>query len=314
MKPQKALVTESQSAESVGTPLPATGASTITQGGPPNFADTYITPFIVTEDRAVFNWKAQFAGGRMINGGCGIAVGIQLKVLRPASDSTLVQVIAAGAVHKPLLALQAKFGGDCPWFRMGSDDAVLEFTESGLTFSPGDIVGLTIMSDPRSQGYFYPLMPTAGDTRIVPSNVAVGESIDLADVYTGTLAAQSPAILVSLGIEVAIDIQPGRQRNVLHLHPKGVVPVAIFSNPSFDATTIDASTLRLAGAPVGTTGKGGKLLCYRRDVNDDGRVDLVCDFKIEQLSLSPGDTVVTLEGQTLSGVPVRGHDSIKVVA
>jgi len=314
VKPSQGPVTNSKSEENLGTVLPARESSTITQGGPPNFADTYITPFTVTESRAVFSWKAQFDCGRMDNGGCGIAVGIQLKVLRPVPNSTLVQVAAAGAVHNPLYALQARFGGECPSFRMGSEDAVLEFTESGLMFSPGDIVGLTIMSNPNSQGYFYPLMPAAADTRTVLRNVAVGESIDLADLYTGRLAAQSPAVLVSLGIEVAIDIQPGRQLNVIHLHSKGVVPVAIFSDPSFDATTIDAATLRLAGAPVGTVGKEGKLLCHRQDLNHDGRPDLICDFRAEQLSLSPEDTVAVLEGQTLSGVPIRGHDSIKVVA
>jgi hypothetical protein len=298
--------------ETLGTPLPAIGVSTITQGGPPNFADTYVTPFTVEGNRNVFSWKAQFGGGRMINGGCGIAVGIQLKVLRPMPGSTLLQVIAAGVVHHPLADLQARFGGDCPSFLMGSDQAVLEFPESGLAFSPGDIVGLTIMSDPSSQGYFYPLMPAPADTRLVLRNAAVGQSIDLADIYTGKLVAQSPAVLLSLGIEVAIAIHPGKEKDAVDLHSQGVLPVAILSSPSFDATTVDPATLSLAGAPVETAGKSGQLLCHRQDVDHDGRTDLVCDFRTTQISLPSGSAVAVLEGQTLSGVPIRGQESIRV--
>jgi hypothetical protein len=313
MKPHSVLINGSKPAETLGSPLPAIHTSINFQGGPPNFADTYIAPFTVADNRAVFSWKAQLEGGRVGNGGCAIAVGIQLKVLRPVPNSTLVCVIAAGAVHNPLLALQARFRGDCPSFQTETNEAVVQFTESGLIFSPGDMVGLTIMSDPNSQQYAYPFAPAPGDTRCVLRNVAVGDSIDLSDIHTGTLPAQSPAILLSLGIEVAIDIQPGQQLNVVHLRSTDMVPVAIFSSPSFDVAAIDVASLRLAGAHVGTNGKGGKLLCRRLDVNRDGRPDLLCAFKAGQLSLSPEDTVAVLEGRTLSGVAIRGHDKIRVI-
>lgn len=314
MPPSPLTSTLNGSTETLGTKLPAQEISTITAGGPPNFADTYITPFIMGTKRRVFTWRAQFDCGYMGNGGCGIAVGAQLKVLRPVSGSTRLQVIAEGALHNPLAALQARFGDvDCPSYNTNSDDAVLEFAEAGLAFSAGDIVGLTIMSDPKSQGYFYPLLPSDADCRLVLRNVPVGDFIDLADPYTGSLAGMTPAVLLHLGMAVAIDIQSGRHENAVNLHSEAVLPVAILSDASFDATTIDLATLRLAGAPVETAGSG-KFMFHQQDVNQDGRTDLICDFRASQLSLPIGNSVAVLEGQTLSGVPFRGQVSIKIAA
>jgi hypothetical protein len=303
------------SAETLGTLLPAKAISTITQGGPPNFADTYITAFIMKANRRVFTWKAQFDGGHMSNGGCGIAIGAQLKVLRPVPGSNLLHVVAEGALHNPLADLQARFSQvDCPSFRMNSDESVLEFTEAGLAFSAGDIVGLTIKSDPRSQGYFYPLAPADAGCHLVLRNAPVGDFIDLADLYTAKLAGMTPALLLNLGIAVAIEIQPGQHEHPVHLHSKAMVPVAILSNASFDATTLDLKTLRLAGAPLEMAGSSGKFKCHQQDVNHDGRTDIVCQFRASQLDLPVGNSIAVLEGQTLSGIPIRGQDSIKVAA
>jgi hypothetical protein len=299
--------------ETLGIPLPASGTTTITQGGPPNFADTYITPFVATQSRSIFSWKAQFDGGFLSNGGCAIPIGIQLKVLRSVPNTTQVQVINAGPVHNPLTMLQARFGGSCPSFLVDSEQAVLEFTESGLTLSPGDIVGLTIMSDPNSQGYVYPLVTSGASTRLVLRNVAVGDSVDLADSFTATLTNEVPAFFASLGIEVAIDIKPGSYPNSINLSSAGVIPVAIFSTSTFDATTIDPDTLFLAGAAVGMVGKSGKLLCSAQDVNGDGLADLVCQFETAQLLLQPGDTIAVLVGKTFGGVAIRGQDSVNIV-
>jgi len=314
MSPILTPATINGSAETLGTQLPAQEISTITQGGPPNFIDTYVTPFTVQANRRVFTWKGQFDCGRMGNGGCGIAIGAQLKVLRPTLGSSLLRVVAEGALHNPLAALQARFGpAECPSYRMSSDDAVIEFAETGLAFSAGDIVGLALKSDPRSQGYFYPLMPADAGCRLVLRNVPIGDSIDLADLYTGTVAGMTPAVLLNLGIAVAIDIQPGQHEHAIHLHSNAVVPVAILSDASFDATALDLTTLRLAGAPMEKAGNG-EFMCHQQDVNGDGRIDLVCDFRASQLGIPVGSSVAVLEGQTLSGVPIRGTDTIRVAA
>lgn len=314
MPPTTTSINAGMSTETLGTPLPAQEISTITAGGPPNLTDTYITPFAMESNRRVFSWKAQFDCGSMGNGGCAIAVGAQLKVLRRSPGSTLLHVVAEGTLHNPLAALEAKFGGPCPHYEMNSKEAVLEFSEFGLAFSPGDILGLTLMSDPKSQGYFYPLLAADAGCRMVQRNAPVGDFIDLADPYTGRLDGMTPAVMLNLGIAVVIDIQPGTHNNVVRPQSQELIPVAILSDALFDATTIDVSTLRLAGAAVETAGRSGEFVCHRQDVNHDGLTDLVCDFRAAQLSAPTGNSIAILEGQTLNGVPIRGLGGIKVAA
>jgi hypothetical protein len=304
----------SMAQQQLGVTLPAGSSVIITQGGPPNFADTYVTPFVAAENRTVLAWQAQAEPGHLVTGACGIVVGIQLKVLRAVPNSSLLQVVSAGAVHSPLSILQTRFGGAiCPEFNGGSEQAVLDFTESGVNFSPGDIVGVTIMSNPNSGGYFYPLVSVPSDTHLVLRNVEVGNSIDLTDIYTATTPQLAPAISITLGIEVAIDIKPGSYPNSINLSSAGVIPVAILSSESFDAASIDPESLRLSGASVGIAGKSGNLLCHLEDVNSDSRNDLVCQFETAQLTLQTGDTMAEVTGKTLSGVAFRGQDSVRIV-
>jgi hypothetical protein len=112
-------------AEQLGVTLPASLSVGLTQGGPLSLAVTFVTPYVATAGGVIVSWKAQFVGGRMGNGEPGVPAGIQLKVLRRIS-STQVQVVAAGTVHDPRPALQARFGTAYPFFI--SSDAVLQFT------------------------------------------------------------------------------------------------------------------------------------------------------------------------------------------
>jgi hypothetical protein len=300
----------------LGVSLPAISSATQTQGGAPNFADTYVTPFISGSSASVLTWKGQFVPGALNGGTCGIPVGIQLKVLHQTTPTTL-KVVAAGAVHNPLTALQTRLNTTgCPSFLMNSNDAVLEFEESGLILAPGDIIGLTIKSNPTppgDPGYFYPLV-TAGTTRLVLRDAGANDTIDLADSFTGTLPnSWAPALSVNLGIDVSLDIKPGSSQNTINLSSAGVIPVAVLSTPTFSAKTIDPDTLFLAGAPVGVAGKSGKFLCQTRDVNWDNLDDLVCDFDTAQFLIHTGDTLAELVGKTFSGVAIRGQDIIRIV-
>ncbi len=194
--------------EMLGVSLPAAVASSITQGGPPDNADTYMTPYVASQEGIITSWKAQFLAGSLVTG-CGLPVGIQLKLFR-ATSATTVQAVAAGAVHDPRAILEARLGGVCPSFLTGSEESVIEFVDpAGLAVSPGDIIGLTITSDPDVDGYFYPLVSGA-DGRFVMRDVAVGGTIDLADPFTVTLQNLSPALQVNttapMGAEVACAI------------------------------------------------------------------------------------------------------------
>jgi len=117
----------------------------------------------------------------------------------------------------------------------------------------------------------------------------------------------------TLVIQVAIDIKPGSAINAVNLGSKGVIPAAILSSPTFDAPTeVDPRSLSLAGASVKIAKKGGLPQCRTKDVNHDGRLDLVCQFE-SPLALEPGDTVAALTGLTVDGTPIRGQDVIRIV-
>jgi len=176
----------------LGSALPIPREATITQGGGANNADTYVTPYTATQNGTITSWRAEFAGGLFANAS-GVPSGIQLKILRHSS-ANILEVVATGAVHDPRPILQARFGGSYPFFQ--DIDSFIDFTDAGLAVQPGDIIGLTIKSDPAVGAYYYPLVSPSG-TRIVLRDEAVGGTIDLADIYTGTLG-WTPALQVNL--------------------------------------------------------------------------------------------------------------------
>lgn len=113
-------------------------------------------------------------------------------------------------------------------------------------------------------------------------------------------------------VTVQIDIKPGSFPNSINLGSGGTVPIAIFSTNTFDATTVDPTTVTLAGAEVKLRGNGMSMASVQ-DVNDDGLLDLVVHVSTEAFQLSETDTEAVLEGQTFSGTPIRGTDSVRVV-
>ncbi len=101
-----------------------------------------------------------------------------------------------------------------------------------------------------------------------------GKSVSNEATVTVTIAAGT----------IQIDIKPDSTDNTINLGSNGVIPVAILSGPSFDATTVDPGEVFLAGAGVAMRGKGNRYLATRRDVNGDGRMDLEVNVEIENLN------------------------------
>jgi hypothetical protein len=114
-------------------------------------------------------------------------------------------------------------------------------------------------------------------------------------------------------LPVTIDIKPGSNPNSINLQSAGVIPVAILSTTTFDATTIDPSTVALAGASVKLIGKSAKYACGTEDANQDGILDLVCHVYTAQFMVEPGQSTAVLEATTLDGTNIRGEDQIKIV-
>ena len=84
------------------------------------------------------------------------------------------------------------------------------------------------------------------------------------------------------------------------------------SHPPKTATTVDPATVKLAGAPVATQGRGTPMTSVA-DLNRDGRLDLLLHFSTQDLQLTPTATDAVLKGRTFSGQLIRGTDSIRLV-
>jgi N-acetylneuraminic acid mutarotase len=156
-----------------------------------------------------------------------------------------------------------------------------------------------------------PSMPTAR------SDIASAAGTDAIYVFGGMSAfgmLGTNEAYGSFGIQVTIDIKPGSSNNNINLGSAGVIPVAILSSATFDATQVDPATVTLMGSNVRLTGRGDKNGCNVRDVNRDGRPDLVCHIKTTTQSLlKAGSTSAVLTGRTFSGQNIQGEGSIRIV-
>ena len=120
---------------------------------------------------------------------------------------------------------------------------------------------------------------------------------------------QAIAQLINVPIEVTIDIKPGTFPNSINPRGQGVIPVAIVTTETFNATAINPTTIRF-----GRTGtEATPVHSAFQDVDSDGDVDLILHFKTQQAAIQCGDTSAALTGQTPDGQAIEGSDSIVTV-
>lgn len=127
--------------------------------------------------------------------------------------------------------------------------------------------------------------------------------------YTLIISGAEPTLQE---ININIDVKPGtREHTKINPKAKGVIPVALLSSETFDALTVDQALLTF-----GTTGEENSLAhCQKggRDVNGDGRPDLVCFFDNERTKFDTGDVEGIVKGAIAGGKRFKGHGILKVV-
>jgi hypothetical protein len=118
-------------------------------------------------------------------------------------------------------------------------------------------------------------------------------------------------------IEVDVDIKPGSYPNSINVkRTTGVIPVAVLGNADFDVMTIDAGTLRFGpdlAMPAHGRTDPDTYVGHLEDVNADEFMDLVSHYVVGDTGLTHGDTEACLIGVTLSGIPIEGCDSVRIL-
>jgi len=108
---------------------------------------------------------------------------------------------------------------------------------------------------------------------------------------------------------VSVDIRPRSDANRINPNSSQNINVAVFSGKGFDATTLDPNTIRF-----GATGtEAAPVHVGRRDVDGDGRRDLVVRFQIPHTGISCADSSATLTGNVSTGAAIIGSSPIRTV-
>ena len=109
-----------------------------------------------------------------------------------------------------------------------------------------------------------------------------------------------------------IDIRPGKNANHINPVSSGRIEVAILSTQTLDAPkTVNTQTLTF-----GALGHEQSLAsCEKkhRDVNGDGRPDLVCRFITRAGNFGPASRDGVARFKSVDGLPYEGRDSIVIV-
>lgn len=119
-------------------------------------------------------------------------------------------------------------------------------------------------------------------------------------------------VAIPATITVTIDIKPGSNPNSINCkNQNGVIPVAILTTTSFDAQTVDASTVRFGqtGTEASETHNKGHI----EDADGDGDLDMVLHFRFGDTGIQCGDTQAILSRQTTDGKQITGSDAIQTV-
>jgi len=145
-----------------------------------------------------------------------------------------------------------------------------------------------------------PATDLEGDSRLLDGN---GDGLPVVDMGADELAPTGGPNVVTL------DIKPGVLPNSINVQSNGVIPVAILTTDAFDATKVDALSVRFG--PQRATEAHSRD--HVEDVNGDNRLDLVLHFMVLETGIRCGDTSASLTGLTVEGLMIEGADSIFTV-
>ena len=108
-------------------------------------------------------------------------------------------------------------------------------------------------------------------------------------------------------LRVTIEIKPGDAGpKTIEPGRGGMLPVAILTTASFDASTVDPDSVRVG--PTGTEAFVFKSAL--EDVDRDNDVDRLLLVRVPDLSIKCGQTEIRVTGKTVDGRSIEGSQKI----
>jgi subtilisin family serine protease len=172
--------------------------------------------------------------------------------------------------------------------------------------------------------------PTTGSIATQPGPITGSRQYCAAGNYTIALSVtdkdgdtgQDALTLTVTYLPVTIDITPTKHPNSVNIGQTGMLPLAVLGSATFDATTVNPATVVLGDesgtdTPVAQRNNGRYFAAFE-DVNGDGRLDLVLQFRVPAL-VANSDLTLTTTSLVLRGflgngcTNFRGTDAIRVV-
>jgi hypothetical protein len=116
-------------------------------------------------------------------------------------------------------------------------------------------------------------------------------------------------------VQIVLDVRPESDMNAVNVDSPRVIPVAIVTTDSFDATTVEAGSVCFGDAedPAQRDCTEAHGHGHVEDVNGDARPDLLLHFEVRETGIDSSDATACLTGTTLGGVSVEGCDSVRTL-
>jgi hypothetical protein len=194
----------------------------------------------------------------------------------------------------------------------------LQFDVDAFDPDPGDTVVLNVVGLPTGATMNPPLPisgnPVTSQFSWVPIIEQLGSYvINFFATSSGSGTGQtqcSATVEVTEVLFVDVDFSPmSDDVNPVNPNSKGLIAVVIPTSESFDASTVDASTVVVGVGGATPVHAGGHL----EDFDIDGDLDLVIHVRVNETGVECGDTSLEITARTASGQAIAGINEITTV-